>query len=56
MDNFGSWGGLCEVLDEIVWMEDIIFMVGIGERLVEVGLVKGVFNLGVFDDFRFGIC
>ncbi|KAK4665021.1 uncharacterized protein QC763_509770 [Podospora pseudopauciseta] len=56
LDNLGSWGGPCEVLDEIAKTEDITFTVGTGERSMEVGLVKGAFNLGVFDDSRPGIC
>ncbi|KAK0667488.1 aspartic peptidase domain-containing protein [Cercophora samala] len=56
LDNLGSWGGPCDVLDDIAMTEDITFTVGTGDKAVEVGLVKGAFNLGVFDEARPGIC
>ncbi|KAK4178553.1 aspartic peptidase domain-containing protein [Triangularia setosa] len=56
LDDLGSWGGPCEVVDNIATTQEISFTVGTGERAVEVGLVKGAFNLGVFDERRPGIC
>ncbi|KAK0702564.1 aspartic peptidase domain-containing protein [Apiosordaria backusii] len=57
LDDLGSWGGPCSVLDNIAETAIISFTVGTKEKAVEVDLVKGAFNLGVFDEVaRPGIC
>ncbi|KAK4198853.1 aspartic peptidase domain-containing protein [Triangularia verruculosa] len=55
LDDLGSWGGPCEVVEQLAQRE-ISFVIGTAERRVEVKLVRGAFNLGVFDERRPGIC